>query len=486
MENLPEIENHRHSKITAAFFQDSPTHQLQQYLIPSNVKKVSDRPTRIFLESIASEEHQVKQFHEKELQSTAENPFVKLQDNLHNITEKLGSQKKEALSIEKNRQKLRQNNTELRLLLRQIKNAKILHSQIKYRENVDSKKIPAYVAKRNQVVENIEYMNKVAELEKAERDDMLKKKFDLRQSLLKQIEEKQNFRNEEYQLKLKEREHMRTMMRHLQEQDRYEQMEEKIQQKEDYDRILRFKNIRNIVKKQKYERENHAPLLDILGVREQYVEKLRAEKKALRQKRDVLSNAIGEQLRLAYVEKEQRQNLLQDLLVEERKANEDKRYRKRLEEEMEMRHKTQLEMQKFEKLKETNKKIKAQEHKKIATEKQITMVDIMAENEKIAHQLQEERRRQYRIDINQQLKENRHHREGELLLKKKIEKDCSDLQQKFENDIEMERMYLLGNQPDSILQQLQVKNIELMKKRKYLNDQKLPLKAKGSKILKLL
>ncbi|XP_011186023.1 meiosis-specific nuclear structural protein 1 [Zeugodacus cucurbitae] len=360
--------------------------------VPANADRKVDTANNLFIETVMEQERRVKDLRAQEIQMTAENPRIRAQQETTDISIELKAQKVEDFLDKKRRQQLRQNNLDLRQLEKQLKAAFISKQLAEQKVATDKLKEEQMKKKR---LEDVEFdaeqkrcKEALVETEKKE----FKKKQEFRNILLGQMEESQQRRKIEYTEVLKERDEMQKLLQKYKAEHEAELLELERRKETAKKEMDEFKRLQDALKlanmTQKMDEVERFQAM--MKEREEKNLQTKLERDAQTQRRAELSDRIGQQLYNVESEKRKRENLLLDLLVEERNTNEDIRYKQNLEKQWNDRLQMRREFERYRAERE-RRKLEQEEN-----EDAIFLADMrkqLAERDKL-DQLADEKRRQ--------------------------------------------------------------------------------------------
>ncbi|XP_061396120.1 meiosis-specific nuclear structural protein 1-like [Musca vetustissima] len=372
------------------------------------------------------------------------------------ICQELKQYKKQILLDEKRRQQLRNNNHELRLLQNQLQTA-LVSKQLQ--EQMDALQKQRQLDTQRRREENAQWE---MECEKAKRSILeeeereRQRKTQARTLLQEQMHEVQSNRKKEFEKVMKDREDMQKTQKQIEaEEQRKRDLAQRFRDlcRKEMEECMRLREVQRQLEKEQNVDDNER-LMAYQRERDELKEKTEAENKRIIAEKMALSERIGKELANINKEREKRDDLLLSLLVEERKAKEDIKYRQMLEKQIEERTKLRMELENY------RREIAIQKQRKFAVEERQMREESlrqMAERDKL-DQLSDEKRRRKIMEHNRALKEMIEQRrqqraeeiahrigEFETMLRKEKERDQC---------IEEERIRMLQSIPTELLRYL--------------------------------
>ncbi|XP_017492862.1 PREDICTED: meiosis-specific nuclear structural protein 1-like [Rhagoletis zephyria] len=427
-----------------------------QCSIPAEADRKVDKINNIFIETVMEQERRVKDLKAQEVQMTAENPGVRAQQEIPDISIELKAQKVEDFLNKKRRQQLRQNNLELRQLEKQLKAAFISKELVEQKEAADKLKEEQMKSKR---LEDIEFEKEQLRCKEAliesERKEW-KKKEEFRSVLLSQMAESQQKRKDEYTEVLKDRDLMQKLLHKYKTEHDSELMELERRKESAKKEMDEFKR-----KQEEYKLMQMSQKIDeverfqeMMKEREEKNLQLKLQREKQTQKRAELSDRIGQELYKVESEKRRRENLLLDLLVEERNTNEDMRYKQNLEKQHNDRIQMRMEFERYRKERERQKLEREQNEDATFLAE---MRKQLAERDKIDQLADEKRRQKIREHgraIQEMIELRRRQRAADAAEEIKWHEFLNKEERKRLELVENERMEMLKNAPVDVLRYL--------------------------------
>ncbi|XP_054747433.1 meiosis-specific nuclear structural protein 1 [Anastrepha obliqua] len=424
--------------------------------IPVDADRNVDKVNNLFIETVMEQERRVKDLRAQEVQMTAENPRIRAQQETTDISIELKAQKVQDFLDKKKRQQLRQNNSELRQLEKQLKAAFISKQLAEQRIATEKLKEEQMKLKR---LENIEFEKErlrcKEDLIESERNE-LKKKEEIRNILLGQMAETQQRRKDEYTEVLKEKDEMQRLLQKYKAEHDTELLELERRKQNAKEEMEEFKRKQEEWKlAQVSEKVDEAERFqEMIKEREEKNLQTKLERQMQLQKRAELSDRIGQHLFEVENEKRKRENLLLDLLVEERNTNEDIRYKQNLEKQYNDRIQMRVEFERYR---------SDQERRKLEREKNEDAI-FLAEMRK---QLADRDKLDQLADEKRRLKIKEHGRAIQEMIELRRQKRATDAaedikwheylineERKRMEMVENERLQMLKNAPADVLRYL--------------------------------
>lgn len=375
----------------------------QHCILKTGAHKRTQHNDSYILKQIYDEERRVNDLKNQELLATAENPRLKTQKETMDICQELRECKQQDILEQKRRQQLRSNSQELRQLEAQLQ-AALVSKQL-----AEQKSYLAQQKEKDLIEKRIEDKKWAEECERA-RNELLQqeeqerqKKTQFRGMLQKQIGEFQQRRRMDFEDNIKDRDDMQKVVKRIQAEEQAEresadrfrarckrEMEECQRNRELQKQREKDQNVDETKQHLAYQQER-----DELNAR------MVAERKRLQMEKESLSEKIGQELAKTNNEKKKRESLLLSLLVEERKAKEDERYRQMLEKRVKERQQLRTELEKY------RNEIKIRKERQLLEEERQMREEHMrylADRDKL-DQLSDEKRRRKIVEHNKTLRE---------------------------------------------------------------------------------
>ncbi|XP_037817886.1 trichohyalin-like [Lucilia sericata] len=428
--------------------------------IKQNVNVRHRRTNTQFLKNIMHEEQLEKVVRAQEIQMTAENPMIKEQKLKSQICSELKQLEQEKFLEEKRKDRLHQNEEEVRLLNVQIKRAHI-------QRELAEQKVLREKKQREEMQERLEENKRFEEECRRNREIFLEeerknveKKAKFRRDILKQMEEKEEKCKLEREFVLKERASMQRFLKSFeqdQERERQHMLELKELEKQDRDEYL--KQVKLYKTQQKVDaEEDHRKYMEMIRQRDE-TEKMRIQKrKENTMKREALSERIGQQVYAQQMKQQQHNDFLLELLIEERLAKDDERYKQKLEKQIQTAKSLKEDFERSRLIRRQEKLFRQQEDMKVVKE-QLKMFQEQESKELDIRNSNISKSRQYCQDLLQTIKNKQLELEFEATQNKKEYQQQLALQQKRLQDIETEKLRLLKAEPLEIWKFLPVKAI---------------------------
>ncbi|XP_037950788.1 meiosis-specific nuclear structural protein 1-like [Teleopsis dalmanni] len=372
------------------------------------------------------------------------------------INPELRARKREEFIKEKRSQLLRENNEDLRQLERSLRNAYIYKELDLQKAELERKRETEKISKLEEQVRISKELEELKEKQKAEEEKIRLQKVQFRDMLQQQIAEINKRRLDKYEVAVCEHVEMQKLIKNLEDelyaeslalmQQREHAKQEMELWKQKKEHLQALENMRD-----KLENEN---IIRIQEQRDAEQRRLRSIRQHAMEEKRLLADTIGQQLHRAETEKQRRENVLQNLLIEECKAVEDFRYRQNLErqERQRMQVREEIEKHRAELLQQKLDSQKAKEE-----QIRIERLNMLAERDKL-EQLSDQRRRQKKLEhkreVEEMLKELRNRRTEEQI-KQIHERDLQLLIERQRlQEIEDERQKILRKHPKEIIKLL--------------------------------
>ncbi|XP_013107597.1 trichohyalin [Stomoxys calcitrans] len=372
------------------------------------------------------------------------------------ICNELREYKNQDILEQKRRQKLRCESHELRLLQNQLQVAFVSRELAEQRAEQEKRKQLEIQRKRE------EDDNWLAECEKSKRiilqqeEKERQKKNKVREILQEQMREMQQKRKNEFESVIKDREDMEKTLKHIQAEEKAEkdlsqrfrdlcrkEMEECVRSREIQRQLEKEQNLDDTEKLMAYQME-----------RDEMKSRMEAQKRQIIAEKMALSERIGNELAAVKSEKEKREELLISLLIEERKAKEDLKYRQNIERKIREQGAIKSQLEAYRKEIAAQKQLKLQEEEKRIREEFMRQ---MAEQDKL-DQLSDEKRRRKVMEHNKALREmielRRSQRAEEIAERISEYGRLLKTEQRRNQCIEDERIRILQSTPKELLRYL--------------------------------
>lgn len=422
----------------------------------ANLIRANSAGVDYILRKAKDEERRANEVRTQELLATAENPRIRFQDETADICKELYEIKRQEILIEKRRQRLRANSHELRLLNTQIRSARVAQEVLEQKRLVQDKGDNEAQLKQEENRKWAIECEKAKQFLAKEEEQARQKKINFRIELQQQMDEINKRRILNNEKCLKDQKEMQEKLKRLAMEEKNEKlylrrMKEKC--KDEMNAFLREKALYEEMEKLKYPDCTSAHLA-YFRERDELKERMEKERKRLQEERQALSERIGKQLQELNEERTQREDLLLTLLVGERKAKEDARYRQYLEKRNLERMQLRTELEHYcEEVKPQNAAFaKQKEH--ILDKYQN---DYLLERDNKAKLLEEEKRKrtmEHSRQILQMIEERQRQRTIEAAERIKEYKQLLAMQQEEDRQIQEERLHMLRSLPRELLRYL--------------------------------
>ncbi|CAD6994520.1 meiosis-specific nuclear structural protein 1 [Ceratitis capitata] len=424
--------------------------------IPAEADRKVDVANNLFIETVMEQERRVKDLRAEEIQMTAENPRIRAQQQTKDISIELKSQKVEEFLDKKRRQQLRQNNMELRQLEKQLKAAFISKQLVEQKVATDKLKEEQMKNKRLEDEEFEKEQRRCKEALMEQEKNEAKKKQEFRKILLGQMEASQQKKKDEYTEVLKERDEMQKLLRKYKADHEAELLDLEQRKENAKKEMEEFRRLQKELKQsemtQKMDEVDR--FQKMMKEREELNLKIKMERDMQAQKRAELSDRIGQQLYQVESDKRKRENLLLDLLVEERNTNEDIKYKQNLEKQWNDRIQMRLE---FERYREERERRKLEQEQNEDAVFLAEMHKQLAERDKLDQLADEKRRRKIKEHgraIQEMIELRRRQRAMDAAEDIKWHEYLLNEERKQTEMVENERLEMLKNAPVDVLRYL--------------------------------
>lgn len=413
-----------------------------------------------FLKNIKHEELKCREVRAQEILMTAENPMVKEQKLKEQICSELKELEREKFLEEKRKSLLHQNEDEIRQLDVLIKRA---HIQRELAEQMNLKREQLKQEFQERLEENKSFEKEClrnTEIALEEERKQQEKKFSFRHEILKQMQAKEEVVKEERENIKKERLSMKRFLESVQqdmENERQHMLKLKEQAKQDRDNYLKQLEL---YKTQQLAdtQEDYRKYMDMIQQRDE-AKRIRCEKRQnYTEDRQKLSDRIGQQVYSLQKEKQKHDDFLLELLVEERLAKDDERYKKHLEKQMEIARTLRQDFQRSRSVREQEKQFKWQEEIDLNKE-QLRNFKEQELKDKEMREMKLLKNREYCQELLESIEMKNLERDIKVSQNQKDYELHLNLQQHKRQEIEEEKLRLLRLQPLEILRFLPVKAI---------------------------
>ncbi|XP_075147976.1 meiosis-specific nuclear structural protein 1 [Haematobia irritans] len=441
-------------------YRSFPGYTLQIYLLKMSFRCISDSISKknpdhenYFQKYVIDEGRRAKTSEIRKDQKTNEHQPP---STLNSICKELRDYKHRDIVDQKRRQQLRQESHELRLLQNQLKSAFVSKQLAEQKEEQQRQKEMEKQRKREEDSKWIAECERSKELLRQQEENERRKKESIRDLLQTQMKEMQTKRRNEIESVMKDREEMERTLKNIQAE---EQAERDLAQRfrslcrKEMEECVRNREIQRQLEKEQNVDESER-LMEFQRLKDKHKDQMEAEKKQLLAQKVALSEKIGFKLAEINKEKKNREDLLLSLLIEERKAKEDVKYRQNIERKIREQANIRAELEMY------RKEIAAQKLAKIQEEERKLREDFMrqmAERDKL-DQLSNENRRRKIVEHSKALREMidlRRKQRAEEIAERIGEFERSlKTEQNREQRIEEERIHILQSTPKELLKYL--------------------------------
>ncbi|XP_065364977.1 meiosis-specific nuclear structural protein 1-like [Calliphora vicina] len=372
-----------------------------------NIKKCAQEKTEgsdsYFLKLVHDEYKQVDQLKDVEKLATAENPRTKFLEESSDICNELRECKVNDILRQKRRQQLRANSHELRQLEKQLQSA-LVTKQLKEQQQMLAQQRDDEISKKRE--ENAQFAAECELVRKSilQQEEEEKQKKDVFRGILKcQIGDLRERRRKEFENVIKDRDEMEKLLKRIKNEEMSERTEaEKLRErcKKEMEESYRNRELQRQLEKERNvddTERNLAYQKQCDNIKSQMV----ADRIRIQKEKEALSEQIGQQLSTLHKEKEKRESLLLSLLVEERKAKEDQRYRETLIKKVREREKLRIEMENYRQEIQIQKERQFKEEEEKFREEHLRY---LAERDKL-DLLSDEKRRRKKLEHSKALRE---------------------------------------------------------------------------------
>ncbi|KAM7363936.1 uncharacterized protein ACRADG_000659 isoform 1-T2 [Cochliomyia hominivorax] len=366
-------------------------------------QKQSKRGGSYYFKLLEDERKRANKLKEDEMLATTENPRIKFQEETFDICKELRRCKLGDMLEEKRRQQLRANSQQLRQLEKQLQTALISKQLREQRENLARNREEELCKKREEdkkLAAEFEFIRNTLKQEEVEEK---RKKETFRNTLKSQIGDLHEKRRKEFEEVIKDKEQMEKLLMRIQAEDMAERNAAKLVQERYRKEIEESCHNRDQQRQLEKQRDNEDIDRNLAYQKEcDYLHsQIVAERKRIQKEKEELSEQIGQQLAKIHQEKQTRENILLSLLVEERKAKEEERYRDSLIKKNKEREKLRIELDNY---REEIKLRKEREFKEEEERFRLEQLRYLAKRDKL-DQLSDEKRRRKKLEHSKALRE---------------------------------------------------------------------------------
>lgn len=372
-------------------------------IIKDDVLRKDQKCDSYFQKLVIDENARVNDLKAQEVLATTENPRIRSQEITTDICKELRSYKKNDILEQKRRQQLRTNSYDLRLLQTQLQAALVSQQLAEQNNYLQQQREQELHRKREEdakwVAECEKAKQKVLEEEEKERQ----KKSMFRSTLQQQMGQIHEHRKKVFESIMIDREEMQKTLKRIQAEEQAEK--NKAQRSREQCRLEMEECVRNREVQRQLEKEQNLDdserLLAYQKERDDLKKQMEAERKRQQTQRMALSDRIGNELATINKENKRREELLLSLLVEERNAKEDEKYRRNLEKQIRERNQLRTEMETYRQELLAQKARLFQEEERQMREEHMRQ---MAERDRL-EQLSDDKRRRKIMEHNRALRE---------------------------------------------------------------------------------
>lgn len=401
-----------------------------------------------FLKQVIHEEEKCRQVRAQEILMTSENPMTKEQKQNEEICKELQIIEKEKFQEEKRRALLQQNDDELRELITHIKRAKVQKELVDQKSEQEKKLKENFKIRLEENKYLLEELERNREKSLKEDEENVQRKNAFRLELLKQMAEKDKQREEQRQVINKEREDRQKLLENIRkdiEGEKQDVLKTKDILKQERDEYLQQLELFKSQQKSDAE-ENHRKYLEWLKQRDEALRLRREKRQQAMQKREALSENIGKQIFSIEQEKQTRDNLLAELLIGERLAKDDKRYMLNAEDQRHRSKNLRDDFLKYFAAKQQESLLN-RENKKLAFQEQLKMSRDLALAETEKKNLKILNNKQYREDLLNVMERKKCQREFEVQQSKVAFEQELARKQRYQQEVQAEKLRILKAQP---------------------------------------
>uniref|UniRef100_A0A1A9UWY0 Meiosis-specific nuclear structural protein 1 n=1 Tax=Glossina austeni TaxID=7395 RepID=A0A1A9UWY0_GLOAU len=409
-----------------------------------------------FIKKVRDEDGRVNELKSQELLATAENPRIKHQEETTEICRELRDIKRNEILQERRRKQLQSNSHELRLLQAQIRSAKVSQELIGQKERLEKLKKEDMRKRREENDKWAEKCEKERQLGIKEAEERRQYRVEFMSGLKGQIAEQQQRRLKEYEVILKDREEIQNRLRQIENEVMAEKkaaLRYRDRCKVEMDECMRNKILQKQLEKQT-NKDDLSKFLAYSDEREALKKRIEGERKRLQEERQALSGRIGAQIERIENERQHREEVLLSLLIEERKAKEDARFRQSLEKSNGQRARLRSELEIYCNSAKPETGFQRKEEERLLHEERMR---IQRKNDELVR-LADERRRKEIMEHTKSLQTiidvRRRERVENAIEKLRESERLFNLQKEMDKEIEEERLRLLRSQPPEILRYL--------------------------------
>uniref|UniRef100_A0A1B0BHN9 Meiosis-specific nuclear structural protein 1 n=1 Tax=Glossina palpalis gambiensis TaxID=67801 RepID=A0A1B0BHN9_9MUSC len=409
-----------------------------------------------FIKKVRDEDRRVNELRNQELLATAENPRIKRQEETTEICQELRDIKRNEMLQERRRKQLQSNSHELRLLQGQIRSAKVSQELIGQKERLEKLKKEEMRKKREENDKWAEKCEQERRLGIKEAEEQRQYRVEFMSGLKGQIAEQHQRRLKEYEVILKDREEIQNRLRQIKNEEKAEReaaLRYRDKCKVEMDECMRNKILQKQLEKQT-SKDDLSKFLAYSDEREALKKRIEGERKRLQEERQSLSERIGAQIERIENERQHREEVLLSLLIEERKAKEDARFRHNLEKTNGERLRLRSELENYRDSVKPDTDAQRKEEERLLHEERMR---VQRKNDELVR-LADERRRKEIMEHTKSLRTiidiRRRERVEEAIEKLRESERLFGLQKDMDKEIEEERLRLLRSQPPELLRYL--------------------------------
>ncbi|KAL9899974.1 uncharacterized protein ACN427_007415 [Glossina fuscipes fuscipes] len=409
-----------------------------------------------FIKKVRDEDRRVNELKNQELLATAENPRIKRQEETTEICQELRDIKRNEMLQERRRKQLQSNSHELRLLQGQIRSAKVSQELIGQKERLEKLKKEEMRKKREENDKWSEKCEQERRLGIKEAEEQRQYRVEFMSGLKGQIAEQHQRRLKEYEVILKDREEIQNRLRQIKNEEKAEReaaLRYRDKCKVEMDECMRNKILQKQLEKQT-SKDDLSKFLAYSDEREALKKRIEGERKRLQEERQSLSERIGAQIERIENERQHREEVLLSLLIEERKAKEDARFRHNLEKTNGERLRLRSELENYRDSVKPDTDAQRKEEERLLHEERMR---VQRKNDELVR-LADERRRKEIMEHTKSLRTiidiRRRERVEEAIEKLRESERLFGLQKDMDKEIEEERLRLLRSQPPELLRYL--------------------------------
>ena len=423
--------------------------------VAQNFKRRHRRTNSQFLKIIIEEEQKCNTMEAQEIHMTKENPMIVERKLQTDICSELKELKRDEFLEKKRRTMLHKNEDEIRLLDVQIKRAHIqneLLNQKAMKQRFDKEKREAAMQENRRIQQQFKRNAELA-LEEERANDRKKDLF--RQDLLKQMKEQEDMLAKEREEIRKERECMTQYIMKLQRDDEAEMERLAILKRKARQEMQQCLEQNELYKQRRIEAaaEDMRKFKKMQEKTDEFDKMKIEERKQTFKNRAAVSDYIGEHIYNLKKEKEKKEDVLMELLIEERLAKDDEHYKQKIDQQIETAQNLRRDMERYRLHRQHEQELKRQANVKANESRLKThQEDLLREQKR--KQMKAIKTKDYCQELLNTIAHQRAEREYDAKERQLAYQRQLDMQKQRQQEIEDEKLRLLQMQPRHILKYL--------------------------------